>query len=86
MILQYPHLKHKMLASLFGWFVQYPNVGHKICMFNEKMMMIKINKNRRDKLIMINSRRNNLEHEKKKKGEKVKEDFFLIRKKDINFF
>jgi hypothetical protein len=25
-----------MLASLFGWFVQYPNVGHKICMLNEK--------------------------------------------------
>ncbi len=26
---------HKMFASFFGWFVQYPNVGHKICMFNE---------------------------------------------------
>jgi len=25
-----------MLISFFGWFVQYPNVGHKICMFNEK--------------------------------------------------
>jgi len=25
-----------MLAGLFGWFVQYPNVKHKICMFNEK--------------------------------------------------
>jgi hypothetical protein len=36
MVLQYPHLKHKMLARFFGWFVQYPNVGHKICMFNEK--------------------------------------------------
>jgi hypothetical protein len=36
MILQYPHLKHKMWAGFFGWFVQYPNVGHKICMFNEK--------------------------------------------------
>jgi hypothetical protein len=24
-----------MFASFFGWFVQYPNVGHKICMFNE---------------------------------------------------
>jgi hypothetical protein len=36
MILQYPHLKHKMPTSVFGWFVQYPNVGHKICMFNEK--------------------------------------------------
>jgi hypothetical protein len=36
MILQYPDLKHKMLASLFGLFVQYLYVGHKICMFNEK--------------------------------------------------
>ncbi len=36
MILQSPHLKHKMLASFLGWFVQYPNVGHKIYMFNEK--------------------------------------------------
>jgi hypothetical protein len=25
-----------MPADFFGWFVQYPNVGHKICMFNEK--------------------------------------------------
>jgi hypothetical protein len=25
-----------MLVSFFGWFVQYPNVGHKICMLNEK--------------------------------------------------
>jgi hypothetical protein len=25
-----------MLASFLGWFVQYPNVGHKIYMFNEK--------------------------------------------------
>jgi len=36
MILQYLHLKHKMPAGFFGWFVQYPNVGHKISMFNEK--------------------------------------------------
>jgi hypothetical protein len=33
---QYPHLKHKMLVGFFGWFVQYPNVGHKICMSNDK--------------------------------------------------
>jgi hypothetical protein len=33
MILQYPHLKHKMSASFFGWFVQYQNVVHD---FNEK--------------------------------------------------
>jgi hypothetical protein len=25
-----------MLAGFFGWFVQYPNVGHKICMFNDQ--------------------------------------------------
>jgi hypothetical protein len=25
-----------MLVGFFGWFVQYSNVGHKICMFNEK--------------------------------------------------
>jgi hypothetical protein len=25
-----------MLVGFLGWFVQYPNVGHKICMFNEK--------------------------------------------------
>jgi hypothetical protein len=25
-----------VLADFFEWFVQYPNVGHKICMFNEK--------------------------------------------------
>jgi hypothetical protein len=36
MILQYPHLKHTMLARVFGWFMQYPNVDHKICMLNEK--------------------------------------------------
>ncbi len=36
MILQYSHLKHKMLTRFFGWFVQYPNDGHKICMLNEK--------------------------------------------------
>ncbi len=36
LILQYLHLKHKMSTGVFGWFVQYPNVGHKICMLNEK--------------------------------------------------
>jgi len=36
MILQYPHLKHKMSTRFFGLFLQYPNVGHKIYMFNEK--------------------------------------------------
>ncbi len=25
-----------MLTGLFRWFVQFLNVGHKICMFNEK--------------------------------------------------
>jgi hypothetical protein len=24
-----------MLVGSFGWFVQYPNVGHNICMLNE---------------------------------------------------
>jgi hypothetical protein len=36
MIFQYPHLKHKMSTGFFGRFVHYPNVGHKICMLNEK--------------------------------------------------
>jgi hypothetical protein len=36
MILQYLHLKRKMSTSFSRWFVQYPNVGHNICMFNEK--------------------------------------------------
>jgi len=56
MILQYPHLMHKMSARFFGWFVQYPNVGHKICMLNEKMMTIK-KLIKRNKLIMIDNRR-----------------------------
>ncbi len=42
--MQYPHLKHKMPVRFFGWFMQYPNVEHKICMLNEKNMMIKIRK------------------------------------------
>jgi hypothetical protein len=25
-----------MSTDFLGWFVQYPNVGHKICMLNEK--------------------------------------------------
>jgi hypothetical protein len=33
MILQYPHLKHKMPIVFC---VIYPNVGHKICMLNDK--------------------------------------------------
>jgi hypothetical protein len=44
MILQYPHLKHKMLVGIFGWFVYYSNVGHKICMINEKKYDDKIKK------------------------------------------
>ncbi len=36
MILQYPHLKHKMPIGFFGWCVQHSNVGHKIFMLNEK--------------------------------------------------
>jgi hypothetical protein len=28
------------LVGFFGWFVEYLNVGHKICMLNEKMMMM----------------------------------------------
>ncbi len=55
MILQYPPLKHKMSPRFFGWFVQYPNVGHKICMFNEKNDDDKKLKNRRNKVIVINN-------------------------------
>jgi hypothetical protein len=25
-----------MQVDFLGWFMQYPNVGHKICVFNEK--------------------------------------------------
>jgi hypothetical protein len=28
-----------MQVDFFGWFMQYPNVGHKICMFNEKKFL-----------------------------------------------
>jgi hypothetical protein len=43
-----------MPISFFGWFVQYPNVGHKIYLLNEKMMMtqnkeLKNNNNNSDK-------------------------------------
>jgi hypothetical protein len=41
MILQYPHFKHKMLTDFLDGLCIYPNIGHKICMFNEKMMTIK---------------------------------------------
>jgi hypothetical protein len=58
MILQCPHLKHKMSTGFFGWFVQHPNVEYKICMLNEKngdnKIKIKIRKN---KLIVINNKR-----------------------------
>jgi hypothetical protein len=73
MILQYPHLKHKILASFFGWFVQYPNVGHKICMFNEKNDDDKKIKIRKYKIIVINNRtrkRKRIKREKVKKLEK----------------
>jgi hypothetical protein len=46
-----------MLIGFFGWFVQYPNVGHKICMFNEKNDDNKKIENKRNKLILINNRR-----------------------------
>jgi hypothetical protein len=35
--------------------VQYPNVGHKICMFNEKNDDDKKIENSRNKLIVINN-------------------------------
>jgi hypothetical protein len=44
-----------MSPRFFGWFVQYPNVGHKICMFNEKNDDDKKLKNRRNKVIVINN-------------------------------
>jgi hypothetical protein len=46
-----------MSARFFGWFVQYPNVGHKICMLNEKIDDNKKKKIRRNKLIVIDNRR-----------------------------
>jgi hypothetical protein len=49
LILWYSHLRHKMLASFFKWFMQYPNFGHKICMSKEKLMKI-INLKRMNKL------------------------------------
>jgi hypothetical protein len=36
MILQHPHLKHRMSLHGFGWFMQYPNVEHKRCLVIEK--------------------------------------------------
>ncbi len=57
MILQCPHLKHKMLAGFFGWFVQYPNVGHKICMFNDKNDDDKKIEIITNKIIVMNNRR-----------------------------
>jgi hypothetical protein len=55
MSLQYPHLKHKIPIGVFGWFVQYLNVEHKICMFNEKPDDDKKLKIRRKKLFVINN-------------------------------
>ncbi len=46
-----------MLVSFFGWFVQYPNVGHIICMFNEKN---------------DDNKQKNLEGEKIKETKKIK--------------
>jgi hypothetical protein len=46
-----------VLASFFGWFVQYPNVGHKIFMFNEKNDDDKIKKIRRKKIVINNKRK-----------------------------
>jgi hypothetical protein len=42
MILQYPHLKHKMLASFSGWFMQYIQMlGIKYACSMKTMMKIK---------------------------------------------
>jgi phage pi2 protein 07 len=42
MILQYPRLKHKMLAGFFGWFVQYTQMlGIKYACSMKKMMKTK---------------------------------------------
>jgi len=48
--------------------VQYPNVGHKICMLNEKNDDNKILKKRRNKVIIINNIKNS------------REIYFLIRR------
>jgi hypothetical protein len=46
-----------VLNIFFGWFVQYPNVGHKIFMFNEKNDDDKKIKNRRKKIVINNKRK-----------------------------
>jgi hypothetical protein len=45
------------MPTSFGRFVQYSNVGHKICMFNEKNDDNKKKEIEEEKLIVINNRR-----------------------------
>jgi hypothetical protein len=48
MILQYPHLKHKMPIGFFGWFVQHTQMlGIKYACSMKKMMKEKKLKTRR---------------------------------------
>jgi hypothetical protein len=41
MILQYPHLKHKMLVDFLGWFLQYRMLGIKYACSTKKMLTTK---------------------------------------------
>jgi hypothetical protein len=79
MTLQYPHLKHNMSAGFLDGLYNNQMLGIKYACSMKKMMMVKKLKIRRNKRIVINNRKNNLEQEKEKKlkREKVKE----IRKK-----
>jgi hypothetical protein len=44
-----------MLAGFFGWFVRYPNVGHKLCMLNKKYDDNKKRKIIRNKIIVVDN-------------------------------
>ncbi len=67
-------MKHKMSINFFGWFVQYPNVGHKIACSMKKWWWHKIKKLKRKIIILINYIYIYKEKENMNlKGEKVKE-------------
>jgi hypothetical protein len=61
-----------MLVGFFKWFVQDPNVGHKICILNEKNDDDKKIKNRRNKIIVINKKRKQYRTRKRKRIQKEK--------------
>jgi hypothetical protein len=63
MILQYPHLKHKMLAGFLDSLCNTQMLGIKYACSMKKMMMIKNRKLEKKKLIVINNRKINLQQD-----------------------